>query len=441
MAELKRLVEEHGVRLIAIGEGSRGRALESVLANLVVELPDVGYAMVNRDGTEHYATSPLGSRELPQHAAKSRAAISLGRRLQDPLAELGKIEPRHLVATSWPIIPDEAMNERLGDTVAACAGRLGVDLNKANEILLAHVPGLDEGLAEQIVTYRRSHGPFKRKQDVRQVEGINDAQWDQAAGFLRVVGEDPLDHALLHPDQYPAATSILERAGLTAAALSGTAPEPTASAALEALEKLDAQAIASELALEQPAVSALIAALKASILARREATKDYAIQTAALAFEDLSPDDELLGTVSKVVSFGIFVDLGCGLTGLCHVSQMGSHQRDAREHFAVGDLKRVEVVSLDPEQRHIALRLAGTQAGSSSPKREGRSRRPAGGKGKRDRGHGKPRGPRKPIEVTARAKGKKAPPITKAMKEGDEPMRTFGDLKQFFEQDDSKPED
>ncbi len=461
------LVTTHECTVIAVGNGAAARETEAIVAELVVgELAsrDVGYAIVNEAGASVYSTSPYGREELPTHEAAIRSAISIGRRLQDPLSELVKIEPANIgVGLYQHDVKARHLRESLESVVQSCVNYVGVDVNTASPALLRHVSGLSQATARNLHEWRTSHGRFNSRRQFLDVPGFGEATYVQAAGFLKITdGENPLDATWIHPESYDVATRVLERLGASAADL---APRQQAGVLADRTASIDLDALAAELG-----VGRLLLADILEQLARpgRDPRDDLPVpffKKGVLKLEDLEVDMELHGAVLNVVDFGAFVDIGMHDSGLVHISQLSPrYVRDPHDVVSVGEVVRVWVLELDKARRRVALtmltpdererqhRLAEQRKeGRGQPTRTGRpssadrptgapppptgdrppAQRPARRRGKpEDR---QPRESREPRPRVYEAKSsKEAKPLSKAMRDGREPLRTFGDLAQFL---------
>jgi uncharacterized protein len=464
-ATARRIVElltTHECTVIAIGNGAAARETEAIVAELVAgELAsrDVGYVIVNEAGASVYSTSPYGREELPAHEPAIRSAISIGRRLQDPLSELVKIEPANIgVGLYQHDVKAKHLRDSLESVVQSCVNFVGVDVNTASPALLRHVSGLSQATARNLHEWRTAHGRFNSRRQFLDVPGFGEATYVQAAGFLKITdGENPLDATWIHPESYDVAGRVLERLGASPTDLqqAGALAERTAS--------IDLDALAVELG-----VGRLLLADILEQLARpgRDPRDDLPIpffKKGVLKLEDLEVGMELHGAVLNVVDFGAFVDIGMHDSGLVHISQLSPrYVRDPHDVVSVGEVVRVWVLELDKARRRVALTMLTPQERDrqqrlSEQRKEGRGRRPDRG-GRQASGdrpttstppsvgdrpptprppkrRGKPE-ERRPREQHPRVyetkAAKEAKPLSKEMREGREPLRTFGDLAQFL---------
>jgi uncharacterized protein len=460
-AKIVELIHNHRLSVIAIGNGTGCRETEQFASELIageLAADNISYVIVNEAGASVYSTSQIGREEFPAYDATLRGAISIGRRLQDPLSELVKIDPANIgVGMYQHDVKAKHLRESLDAVVESCVNFVGVDLNTASAPLLRYVSGLNQLTAQRLVSHRMAHGPFASRAQLRSVLGFGEAAFVQAAGFLKIVGGDnPLDVTWIHPESYAAAEQLLEKTGATPAVL-------TDKAQAAELDQRLATADLAELATTVQ-VGALTLADLVTQLARpgrdpRESLPKPIFKKGILKLDDLAPGLELLGTVLNVVDFGAFVDIGLKDSGLVHVSQLSANfVKDPHDSVSVGDIVRVWVMAVDKERRRVSLTMIDPAARRSAEERRAprvekrRPERPAatpsGGGGGRpgfgqrqgggqrparaDNAYGKKPAPHSP----PRAKPKPRPvvPLTKDMAEGREPLRTFGDLKQFFEQ-------
>jgi uncharacterized protein len=495
-AKMAELIKTHSVSAAALGNGTACRETEEVLAELVAnELKDdgVAYVIVNEAGASVYSTSPVGREEFPNYDATLRGAISIGRRMQDPLSELVKIDPANIgVGLYQHDVKAKHLRTSLDAVVESCVNYVGVDLNTASPALLRYVSGLNQLTARRLYDHRTTNGPFKSREQLKEVSGFGDATFVQAAGFLKISdGDNPLDGTWIHPESYEVARRVLDKLGCSSLEL--TKKEAMAELAQKAAA-LNLDELAAELGVGPLLLKDIVAQLTRPGRDPREDLPPPIFKRGILKLEDLAPGMELYGAVLNVVDFGAFVDIGLHDSGLVHVSQIANHfVRDPHEVVAVGDIVKVWVLEIDKSRRRVSLTMIapGTRrgeggggrqsakqaqpagrAGGDRPPRSRRPPRPAAA-GAPDpatipageitapstasdsgappavipkqqppqrRPFQRPGGPRKsPGGPHARPqyqpKPKPAPlvPLTEAMKKGKEPLRTFGDLKQFFE--------
>lgn len=354
---LVQLARRHGVGLVAIGNGTASRETEQVVARILPRMGEgVRYLIVNEAGASVYSASPLAGAELPHLDVSLRGAVSIARRVLDPLAELVKIEPRHIgVGQYQHDVDQKRLAEQLAAVVESVVNAVGVDLNTASPSLLQYVAGLKPGVARAIVAYREQVGRFTSRQELLKVPGLGEKTFVQCAGFLRVSGgENPLDNTAVHPESYHVADAILKAVGATRADLvQGVTP-----ALRLALGRVDPERVARELGVGVPTVRDILAALQKPGRDPRDELPPPLFRTDVLELKDLRPGMELMGTVRNVVDFGAFVDIGVHCDGLVHVSEL-SHRyvRHPSEVVAVGDVVRVRVLAVDERRQRIRLTM------------------------------------------------------------------------------------
>ncbi|MGC9185922.1 MAG: Tex family protein, partial [Thiomonas sp.] len=352
LATLAALVQRHGVQLISIGNGTASRETDLLAAELLrlVAMPGLTKLTVSEAGASVYSASALASREFPDLDVSLRGAVSIARRVQDPLAELVKIDPKSIgVGQYQHDVNQTALSRKLDAIVEDCVNAVGVDLNTASAPLLARVAGLSPRIAEQIVLHRDQVGAFANRQALKAVRGLGDKTFEQAAGFLRINGGDnPLDRTGVHPESYPLVEKVLAAAGQPIQLLMGNRdvlqrlrPEQFVDAQFGAFTVRDVLA-----ELEKPGRDPRPEFRTAKLL---DGVHDIA---------QLQPGMQLEGTVTNVTAFGAFVDLGVHQDGLVHVSQMAQRfVNDAREVVKTGDIVKVRVVEVDVARKRIALSM------------------------------------------------------------------------------------
>ena len=373
LRELAAACREHGVELIAIGNGTASRETDKLASELIRTLREEGAeapqkVTVSEAGASVYSASALATAELPDYDVTVRGAVSIARRLQDPLAELVKIDPQSIgVGQYQHDVPPAALRRALNDTVEDCVNAVGVNLNSASVQLLAHVAGVGTATAERIVAYRTEHGPFANRQQLLNVPRLGAKTFRQAAGFIRIRGgEEPLDASAVHPEAYPLARRIIADAQArngahwVAGALGtsdGTDPLAGLNPA-DYVQDSDTQASADEGTAGVYTVEDIFAELRRPGLDPRGSFRTARFSESVSHFEDVRPGMVLEGTVSNVAAFGAFVDIGVHQDGLVHISQM-SRGYVANPHDIVrsGDIVRVRVVEVDPARRRISLSL------------------------------------------------------------------------------------
>jgi uncharacterized protein len=353
------------------------------------QLAQLAYVVVNEAGASVYSTSQIGRDELPDSDATLRSGISIGRRLQDPLSELVKIEPQNIgVGLYQHDVNPKQLKETLESVISSCVNFVGVDLNTASVSLLRHVSGLNQLTARRIVDYRKEHGAFNNREQLKNVEGIGPATYTQAAGFLKISGgENPLDRTWVHPESYAAATQLLAKVGDT----------PDCVRRREHLNELRAKLtglalaeVAKELEIGEFSLRDIVEALGRPERDPREDLPKPIFKKGVLKIEDLTAGMELKGTVLNVVDFGAFVDIGLKDSGLVHISQLANrYVKSPHDVVSVGDVVTVWVMGVDQERKRVSLTMVkpGTER-QRGP--QGAGRRPDGEAKERDR-HGQGR--------------------------------------------------
>ena len=353
--ELARLVKRYGINTIVIGNGTASRETEEVVSEFIAEqAPELRYTIVNEAGASVYSASELASREYPDLDVTTRGAMSLGRRLQDPLAELVKIPPQSIGVGQYQHDLDQAELARtLGHVVEDVVNRVGVDANTASASLLGYVSGITPTVARNIVAYREEHGAFTDRKQLKEVPKLGPKAYEQCAGFLRIAGgKNPLDATAVHPESYEVAMGVLDRAGVTAKDLAaGGIPDIDRRVG-------SVSALAGELGCGLMTLFDIIDELKKPGRDPRDDAPEVVFSRAALSIDDLQPGMELTGTVRNVVDFGAFVDVGVHQDGLVHISKLArrfvKHPSDV---VAVGDTVKVWVEKVDRERGKISLTM------------------------------------------------------------------------------------
>ena len=353
--ELARLVNKDHVNTIVIGNGTASRETEEVISEFISEqAPELRYTIVNEAGASVYSASELASREYPDLDVTVRGAMSLGRRLQDPLAELVKIPPQSIGVGQYQHDLDQAeLSRSLGNVVEDVVNRVGVDVNTASASLLGYVSGITSAVAENIVSYREENGAFTDRRQLKKVPKLGPKAFLNSAGFLRITGGDnPLDATSVHPESYPVATEVLKRAGVSADELKrGGVPD------IERRVGSIAQ-LASDLGCGAPTLIDIVGELKKPGRDPRDDAPEVIFSRAALSIEDLQPGMELKGTVRNVVDFGAFVDVGVHQDGLVHISKLANRfVKHPSDVVRVGDNVTVWVEKVDLDRKKISLTM------------------------------------------------------------------------------------
>ena len=392
-AVLKKLAEKFRINTIVIGNGTASRETEEVVAEFIRKSGlDIHYTIVNEAGASVYSASKLATEEYPDLDVTVRGAMSLGRRLQDPLAELVKIPTKSIgVGQYQHDINQGLLESALDHVVEDCVNRVGVDLNTASPSLLAHVAGINMGIARNIVAYREENGVFKDRKELKKVAKLGEKTFNQCAGFMRISdGKNPLDSTSVHPESYKAAEAMLEKLGIDKAQLGrgGVAElddriwdhygetakkeQPkTRAKGLGALAQLTAQdkkpkrnmkkaveKMAQELEIGVPTLTDIIEEVKKPGRDPREDAPAVIFRNDVRSFDDLKVDMELEGTVRNVVDFGAFVDIGVKNDGLVHISEMSSkYIKHPMDVVSVGDTVKVRIIKIDPEKQKIGLSM------------------------------------------------------------------------------------
>lgn len=361
---LKGLISTHQVQLIAIGNGTGSRETEQVVAELIGELREenpqkfgeLAYLVTSEAGASVYSASDAARQEFPDLEAAQRGNISIARRVQDPLAELVKIDPKSIgVGLYQHDVQQTKLMRSLGDVVESCVNHVGVNLNTASAALLTYVSGLSKKLAEKVVAYRDEIGGFREREQLRKVPGVGPQKFEQAAGFLRIPeSPHPLDNTAIHPESYAATEKLCARLGIDLKQL------PDEKARLnEQLARLEISRLAAELELGEPTLQLILENLMKPGRDPREELPKPLLRQDVLSISDLKEGTRLQGTVRNVVDFGAFVDIGVKVDGLLHISQMradGKRVQNVLEELAVGDVISVEVQKIDAARKRISLK-------------------------------------------------------------------------------------
>ncbi len=351
---LKNLIEKYGISLISVGNGTASRESEQIIAGFLKEIPEnVQYVIVNEAGASVYSASKLATEEFPNFDVGQRSAVSIARRLQDPLAELVKIDPKSIgVGQYQHDMNQKHLSEALGNVVEDCVNRVGVDLNTASASLLEYISGISKPIARNIVAYREENGAFKNRRQLLKVAKLGPKAFEQCAGFMRIPdGDNPLDATSVHPESYPAAMELLKRLGSTADGAAGGIPGIG--------KKIrDYGKMAEELGIGEITLRDIVKELEKPGRDPREEMPKPILRTDVLDMKDLTPGLILKGTVRNVIDFGAFVDIGVHQDGLVHISQMSrKFIRHPLEAVSVGDIVEVKVLSVDPVKKRIALTM------------------------------------------------------------------------------------
>jgi uncharacterized protein len=405
---LATLCQQHHVALVSIGNGTASRETDKLAQELIQKLPELGIQklVVSEAGASVYSASERAATEFPDLDVSLRGAVSIARRLQDPLAELVKIDPKAIGVGQYQHDVNQSKLARTLDAVVEdCVNHVGVDLNTASEALLGRVAGLSPTLAKNIVAHRDQNGPFLTRKELLKVSRLGPKAFEQAAGFLRIQGgENPLDASAVHPEAYPVVERILQRTGKEAKALLGDR------ALLRTLRPADF----TDERFGVPTVTDILAELEKPGRDPRPEFKTATFQEGIDAITDLQPGMQLEGVVSNVTAFGAFVDIGVHQDGLVHISQLADRfVEDPREVVKAGQVVKVKVLSVDVPRQRIALTMklgaaapSGAGSGGAAP-----GPRAAGAPGQRPSGHGgqRPAADRRPSPAAPRDFGPATP--------------------------------
>ena len=355
---IKALIKKHGVQIIAIGNGTAGKETEIFAADVIREIGGVQYMVVSEAGASVYSASELAAKEFPQFDVNLRSAVSIARRLQDPLAELVKIDPKAVgVGQYQHDMPPKRLAAALDGVVEGCVNTVGVDLNTASAPLLSRVAGLTAATAKNVVAWREENGAFASRAQLKKVKGLGPKAFEQCAGFLRVPGaKEPLDGTAVHPESYAAARALLKLCDFTEADIGAeTIAALPARAKAIGFERLCAETGAGKETLED-----IIAELLRPGRDMRDELPPPLLRTDVMGMEDLKPGMELTGTVRNVIDFGAFVDIGVHQDGLVHISQLSDKFiRHPGEAVKVGQVVKVKVLDVDLKKKRISLTMKG----------------------------------------------------------------------------------
>ena len=354
---LKQLIDKYDVSLISVGNGTASRESEQIIVDLLKELKkSVQYVIVNEAGASVYSASKLATEEFPNFDVGQRSAASIARRLQDPLAELVKIDPKAIgVGQYQHDMNQKKLGEALGGVVEDCVNRVGVDLNTASASLLEYISGISKAVAKNIVTYREENGRFMSRNELKKVPKLGPKAFEQCAGFLRIRnGKNPLDATSVHPESYGATTLLLEKLGY-----GKNDWQPGQLAGLSQKVK-DKKKLAQELEIGELTLNDILSELEKPGRDPREDMPRPILRSDVLEMKDLTPGMVLKGTVRNVIDFGAFVDIGVHQDGLVHISQICDRFiKHPLEAVSVGDVVDVKVLDVDLEKKRIALTMKG----------------------------------------------------------------------------------
>ena len=348
--ELKRLIRQYGVEIIAIGNGTASRESEAFVAEVLKEVPNVSYVIVNESGASVYSASELARHEFPELTVEKRSAISIARRLQDPLAELVKIDPKSIgVGQYQHDVSQKKLSESLDFVVDTVVNQVGVNINTASPALLSHVAGLNKTISENIVKYREEEGLITSRAQIKKVPRLGAKAFEQAAGFLRIPeSENFLDRTGVHPESYPAVKKLFTLLGI----------KEMDEEAQAKLKQIDTVSMAQELEIGPETLKDIVADLLKPGRDLRDSFDAPVLRQDVLDLKDLKIGQKLEGVVRNVVDFGAFVDIGIHEDGLIHISQMSQHFiKHPSQVVSVGDLVTVWVYKIDLEREKVNLSL------------------------------------------------------------------------------------
>jgi uncharacterized protein len=367
---VQQLLEQHAIRLIAIGNGTASRETEEFIGEVIEPLePKPVKVIVNESGASVYSASEVAIEEFPDLDVTVRGAISIGRRLQDPLAELVKIDPKSIGVGQYQHDVDQRLlRKKLEETVESCVNFVGVDVNTASKELLSFVAGVNTGIAKNIVGYRNDHGPFRNRNELREVPKFGPKTFEQAAGFLRIrQGDNPLDNSAVHPESYGVAQQMLSDLGI---GLEEAARNP------DALRKVElAKYVTADVG--EPTLRDILDELRKPGRDPREEFRYAIFKEGIKELSDLSPGMELEGVITNVADFGAFVDIGVHQDGLVHISQLADrYVKDPRMVVKVGQIVNVRVLEVNLALKRISLTMKTSKSqGEPAAKISGDSRK------------------------------------------------------------------
>ncbi len=352
---VKNMIEKHNVDIVAIGNGTASRETEMFVVNLIKKLDrEVLYIIVNEAGASVYSASKLGSEEFPDFDVALRSAVSLGRRLQDPLAELVKIEPKSIgVGQYQHDMNQKRLGEALGGVVESCVNSVGVDLNTASPSLLSYVSGINNSIAKNILAYREERGKFKNRKELLKVSKLGPKAFEQCAGFLRINdGDNALDNTGVHPESYKAAEALIKKCGFSA--------DDIKKGGIKEIGKFagNLENLSKELKIGVPTLEDIIKELEKPGRDPRDEMPKPILKSDVLSIEDLKEGMILKGTVRNVIDFGVFVDIGVHQDGLVHISEIcDRYIKHPLEAVSVGDIVDVKVLGVDVKKHRISLSM------------------------------------------------------------------------------------
>ena len=357
---VEKMIRKYKVSLISVGNGTASRESEQVIVDMLKEIPEAGvqYVITNEAGASVYSASKLATEEFPNFDVGQRSAASIARRVQDPLAELVKIDPKSIgVGQYQHDMNQKKLGEALSGVVEDCVNKVGVDLNTASASLLEYISGISKAIAKNIVTYREENGRFTNRKGLLKVAKLGPKAFEQCAGFMRITGgDDPLDATSVHPESYEAANALLKKLGHT--------PKDITSGGLGRISSQihDYKKLAKELEIGEITLKDIVKELEKPARDPRDEMPRPILRTDVLNMEDLKEGMILKGTVRNVIDFGAFVDIGVHQDGLVHISQMSEKFiKHPLEAVSVGDVVDVQVIGVDLKKKRISLSMKGFQ--------------------------------------------------------------------------------
>lgn len=353
---LRKLIDQYHITLISVGNGTASRESEQFLVEFLKEIPEqISYVIVNEAGASVYSASKLATEEFPNFDVGQRSAASIARRIQDPLAELVKIDPKSIGVGQYQHDMDQKqLSEALGNVVEDCVNQVGVDLNTASASLLEYISGINKTIAKNIVAYREENGKFTERKELLKVSKLGPKAYEQCAGFTRIMdGKNPLDRTSVHPESYEAAKKLMETLKIK--------PEDLGKEDKINTKELNLSEVAKELEIGEMTLKDIIKELKKPSRDPREDMPKPILRTDVLEMKDLTEGMILKGTVRNIVDFGAFVDIGVHQDGLVHISQITNKRRinHPMEVLNVGDIVEVKVLSVDEARQRIQLSMKG----------------------------------------------------------------------------------
>ena len=357
---IKGLISKYNVDLISIGNGTASKETEMFAAEVLHSIPNckTKYIITNEAGASVYSASKLGAEEFPDFDVTKRSAISIARRVQDPLAELVKIEPKAIgVGQYQHDMNQKRLDEILGGVVEDVVNSVGADLNTASAPLLSHISGVSSAVAKNIVAYREQEGAFTSRAQLKKVPKLGPKAFEQCAGFLRIKNaKNPLDNTSVHPESYSAAKTILEKCGFKAADINLNKLEELP----EKVKAYGAKRLAEDAGIGLPTLNDIVKELVKPGRDPRDEIEQPVLRTDVMGIEDLKEGMVLTGTVRNVIDFGAFVDIGVHQDGLVHISQLSdNYVKHPMDVVSIGDIVKVKVLEVDPEKKRISLTMKG----------------------------------------------------------------------------------